>query len=702
MDLPPAPEAALHDTLNAIALPQDLHTPVRAGLDAALSALAAETDLSAQGQARAQAHIADNLCRLGEIFRTRTANPEIADVPVIRPVFILGLPRCGTSLLHAMIGADSAVRTPLSWEVASPSPPPQAATFATDPRAAAFDAYVDAAFQGEWADVRKAHPIGARIPQECGMILETAFQSINFSMLYRVPPYYRWYLGANSTAAYRIHKMWLQHLAWRNPRARWVLKVQEHAYHLPRIAERVSRRAIRAATPRSGHRHGFHLPTDRGDPRHRLSPPEPRRAGQGAAAPLARRPDKAHGNPQRPARSPVSGPALHRYRPARPSMRCATFTPLPRSISPAVRRQILQPGSPKTLPISTAATPTRSPITASPRNACATFTPTTSRPTRTTLHELAPPPPVTPHPSHRTVPLTQIAEGLALPEGPVALPNGELLVVEVMAGRLTRISPDGAKTLVAATGGGPNGAALGPDGSCIVCNNGGTGPARAPGVFLPSEAPHDTPPGSIQTVDLATGAVATLYSHAESTPFWGPNDLVCDADHGFWFTDFGRDRGAIRQRGGVYYARTDGSAITQALFPLESPNGIGLSPDGATLYVAETYTGHLWAYPIAAPGVLQGAGQGARIVGRAGPGNFLDSLAVDSAGNICVASPGQGAILVFPAAGGVPESFPMPDFLTTNIAFGGSDLATAYITLGSTGRLVSMPWPRPGLRLNNR
>ena len=233
----PNQAAALHDALDRILLPPKMIADVRSGLDAALAALAAEQGLSPDGRTRALAHFADNLRRLSEIAATRAEHPEIADVVIDRPVFILGLPRCGTSLLHALISADPTVRTPLSWEVAAPSPPPEAATYDTDPRADAFDAYVDAAFQGKWADVRKAHPIGARIPQECGMILETGFTSINLTMLYRLPQYYRWYLGADATTAYSIHRMWLQHLAWHNPRDRWVLKVQEHTYHLPELLQ---------------------------------------------------------------------------------------------------------------------------------------------------------------------------------------------------------------------------------------------------------------------------------------------------------------------------------------------------------------------------------------------------------------------------------------------------------------------------------
>jgi len=202
------------------------------GLRAALVALEAETGLSDDGRSRAIAQFQDNLARLAAIVADRAKFPEIADVVIDRPVFILGLPRCGTSILHALIGADPNVRTPLQWEVAAPSPPPDAATFATDPRAAGFDAYVAANFTGAWADVLKAHPIGARVPQECGMMLETAFQGINPTMLFRLPGYYAWYRDADTTFGYHVHKMWLQHLAWKNPRRRWVLKVQEHAYHL--------------------------------------------------------------------------------------------------------------------------------------------------------------------------------------------------------------------------------------------------------------------------------------------------------------------------------------------------------------------------------------------------------------------------------------------------------------------------------------
>ena len=221
--------------LGKTALPPEWRDGVRPGLEVALAALAVERDLSADGRARALAQFRDNLRRLGAIAADRARYPAIASVRIDRPVFILGLPRCGTSLLHALMGADPGIRTPLSWEVADPSPPPEADSFETDPRAAAFDAYVDAAFAGQWADVRKAHPVGARIPQECGMILETSFQSLNLVMLFRLAAYYRWYRQADTRFAYSVHKAWLQHLSWRTPKPRWVLKVQEHSYHMPEL-----------------------------------------------------------------------------------------------------------------------------------------------------------------------------------------------------------------------------------------------------------------------------------------------------------------------------------------------------------------------------------------------------------------------------------------------------------------------------------
>lgn len=228
-------QALAEDLLASVELDPEDREGVWPGLLQATAALQAETDLSDAGWQRAVAMFRDNLNRLAMIGRDRKRHPEIVEQEIKAPIFILGLPRCGTSLLHALMGADPDIRTPLMWEVAAPSPPPQAATFDSDPRIAAFDNYADSEFVGEWEGVRKAHPIGARIPQECGMILETAFTGANPVMLFRLPGFYQWYKEADTRFGYRVHRKWLQHLQWRNPRRRWVLKVQEHMYHLPEL-----------------------------------------------------------------------------------------------------------------------------------------------------------------------------------------------------------------------------------------------------------------------------------------------------------------------------------------------------------------------------------------------------------------------------------------------------------------------------------
>jgi gluconolactonase len=178
--------------------------------------------------------------------------------------------------------------------------------------------------------------------------------------------------------------------------------------------------------------------------------------------------------------------------------------------------------------------------------------------------------------------------------------------------------------------------------------------------------------------------------------------LVFDDHGGFWFTDHGVRQGRTSDRTGVYYALADGSSITEVLFPLDAPNGIGLSPGGDRLYVAETHTGRLWAWDVPEPGVAVGSGllepHGDLVAGLAGL-QLLDSLAVEADGRICVATLNNGGITVCAPDGSGTEHVPTGDPVTTNIAFGGEDLQTAYVTASGSGRLLSTRWPRPGLRL---
>jgi gluconolactonase len=295
-----------------------------------------------------------------------------------------------------------------------------------------------------------------------------------------------------------------------------------------------------------------------------------------------------------------------------------------------------------------------------------------------------------------------IASGLQFPEGPIAMPDGSVILVEIKRGTLTRVTAAGKIEVIAELGGGPNGAAIGPDGACYVCNDGGFEWHQMGDLTIPGGKPANYSGGRIERVDLKTGAVKVLYTECNGNPLIGPNDIVFDKEGGFWFTDHGKTDGRIQYRGGLYYAKIDGSMIKEMAFPILSANGVGLSPDEKTVYVADTYSARLLAFDIVAPGELgpdTGLGGAGRYVGAAPGHTFFDSLAVDAKGNICVATILNGGITIF-APDGKNKHVPIDDILVTNICFGGKDLKTAYITASSSGRLLSMEWETPGLPLN--
>jgi len=302
-----------------------------------------------------------------------------------------------------------------------------------------------------------------------------------------------------------------------------------------------------------------------------------------------------------------------------------------------------------------------------------------------------------------------VASGLRFPEGPVAMPDGSVVLVEIERGTVTRVTADGQVSVVAETGGGPNGAALGPDGKLYVCNNGGFAWGELDGLLIPGDAPPDYVGGRIQRVDLDTGAVEDAYTECDGERLRGPNDIVFDADGGFYFTDLGKghaDTGTV-DRGALYYARPDGSSIARIAAPLDHPNGVGLSPDGRRIYAAETYTGRIWWWNVNGPGQISG---GDTFFGSGG-GNFLysssgyelfDSLAIDSAGNVCQATILRPGISVVSPDGELVDFVEVPgrDPVITNICFGGPDLRTAYITASGTGVLYATEWARPGAKLH--
>jgi gluconolactonase len=307
------------------------------------------------------------------------------------------------------------------------------------------------------------------------------------------------------------------------------------------------------------------------------------------------------------------------------------------------------------------------------------------------------------------LPATLIADGLQFPEGPVVMPDGSLLVCEIKGQCITHVMRNAegtwTKALWASVPGGPNGAAVDQDGLVYVCNNGGsfTWLSRG-GLTVPGPCPTTYTGGRIERIDPATRTVTELYrtslaADGSVIELRGPNDLVLDGHGGIWFTDHGVRTERTADRTGIHYARVDGSSCIEVIFPVNEPNGIGLSPAGDRLWWAETHTGRIYSRAITAPGVLGDPGPYNGLAAGLPGMQLLDSLAVDAHGNACVATLIESGITVCNADGTVvkmqlPEEFRDP--MVTNICFGGTDMRTAYITLSGTGRIIAMPWPVAG------
>ncbi len=333
--------------------------------------------------------------------------------------------------------------------------------------------------------------------------------------------------------------------------------------------------------------------------------------------------------------------------------------------------------------------------------------------------------------SFKTSEFHVLAEGLGYPEGPVYQSDGNVLLVEIRNSTLTRIAPNGTKQIVATLGGGPNGAAFGPDGAIYVCNDGGMNfmDLPQPPALSPVAVPYGQSPGYtggyIQQVDPKDGSFKTLYPNCNGNKLCSPDDLVFDAAKNFWFTDWGKQRPTDRDMTAIYYAHFDGSSIAQTIpkagdpygTPRSAPNGIALSPDDKRLYVAETYARWIVYWELASPGMIipnKNTLDGSYLLTAEIPGcGTLDSMAVDEEGSVYVATmlpkgpdpTVAGGITVVSPQGKILDFIELmvegkPEPLPSNICFGGPNRRTAFITLGGTGRLVSCEMKIPGKKLN--
>jgi len=336
-----------------------------------------------------------------------------------------------------------------------------------------------------------------------------------------------------------------------------------------------------------------------------------------------------------------------------------------------------------------------------------------------------------------------ISSTLEYPEGPIYCSDGSIILVEIKGEKLTKVSPNGETTTLAQLPGGPNGAAAGPDGCIYVCNDGGFEWMPIPNINKDKiiwvggnepEGPAYTG-GALQKVDVLSGQVITLFTDCTERGYpdptgapssaWnpafelkGPDDLVFDETGGIWFSDFGKTRERDRDITGLYYVSPDLKTITQMAYPLNSPNGIALSPDGKRLYFALTYERKVMYFELSEPGKIKrntATMDGSYLLTADLEGQaILDSMAIDVEGNLYLATMlpegntpvVNGGISIISPDGAVdyieiviPDGSIAP--LPSNICFGGDDMKTAYITCGGSGYLLKMPSSIAGLKLNH-
>lgn len=227
-------ESLLEKAMDATGLADFGGDEFRRPLALLVEGLESEARLSLMGRLVARADLLrtlQNRLRLVELFRQ---HPEIAEQPIERPIFVVGPPRSGTTIFHDLLAMDPGNRVPLSWEVCYPLPPPETATYRSDPRIAQVQADLDRVDR-LLPDFKKMHPMGAERAQECVAITSHDFASMIFESQFDVPTYDRWVGDCDMGSALRWHRRFLQVLQWKAPGERWALKSPQHLWHLQQV-----------------------------------------------------------------------------------------------------------------------------------------------------------------------------------------------------------------------------------------------------------------------------------------------------------------------------------------------------------------------------------------------------------------------------------------------------------------------------------
>ena len=227
-DVDPLLEQAAHES----GLSDFGDLPFREGLDALHYGYTQESGLPEAVQSSLLGGLVRLLVKRLKLVEDRKQHPRMPDEKVEAPMIVLGLPRTGSTHLHALLATRPGARTPLQWEMSEPSPPPLAASFQDDPRISQVQKALDQ--RPNAAELMKVHPFGATRPEQCIGLIDWSFVNSAALATCRMPSYLQWFLNTDHRPAYEHHFRMLQHLQFGVP-GEWVLKWPKHVFSLPAL-----------------------------------------------------------------------------------------------------------------------------------------------------------------------------------------------------------------------------------------------------------------------------------------------------------------------------------------------------------------------------------------------------------------------------------------------------------------------------------